>query len=536
LADKNKNSDKNKTWVMVALLAVVIAISLAVYFYFFYFKDKAIDRFQTSSETQSTSSINSDQLDSNLEIFASFNLNITEIRIEKNASHFASATKGSDIYTGDRINFEIVIKNESSKNAENIRVINTPPQKLENIALEENSGGLYDPTSKKIIWDIAEIGAGKTIRIKFSAVAGKDFEDREKFTIKVSAFYGDKLLSEKASEAVVNGVAEYTGTTVKVKDLSGGKVWSRDKIKYTILVKNNGKKDGLNITLNCPVPVGTGYVEGTAEAVSEGSDFILSPNKSLLQWKIGKLKRGEVKEFSFNVFVADYLTFETEIKSGFFIEARGQKIELENTLLKVTPFSFHSVVCMGDSHVVISKWPEILAGLLEKQYTHAKFNIISSGVKGEMANQAIGRFDKDVRIYKPDILIIGYGTNDAGEEAGLFRYHMDILLKQATSTGAKVFVYGVGFIDTSISKWINKANYTVFNDILKNDLCPKYGAVYIDLYSVMSKDSKNYIKKDGMHWTKAGTEFAANEIFITMTQYLDIDGRLLPDVEQNQEY
>jgi lysophospholipase L1-like esterase len=276
--------------------------------------------------------------------------------------------------------------------------------------------------------------------------------------------------------------------------------------------------------LNCPVPVGTGYVEGTAK----GPNFTLSPNKSLLQWKIGKLKKGEVKEFSFNVFVADYLTFETEIKSDFFIEANSQKIELENASLQTVSDAFHSVVCMGDSHVVISKWPDILAGLLEKQYVHAKFNIISSGVKREMANQAIGRFDKDVRIYKPDILVIGYGTNDAGEETGLFRYHMDILLRQAASTGAKVFVYGVSFIDTSISKWLNKANYTVFNDILKNDLCPKYGAVYIDLYSVMSKDPKNYIKADGMHWTKVGTELAANEIFKTMTLYLDSDGRLLP--------
>jgi uncharacterized repeat protein (TIGR01451 family) len=529
LADKNKNSNKSKTWVMVALLAVVIVISLAVYFYFFYFNNSAVDKFQTSSETQSLSSINSDQLDSNLENAESFNLNITEIRIEKDASNAESATKGSDIYIGDKINFAIVIKNESSKTAENIRVINLPPQKLENIALEENSGGLYDPFSKKIVWDIAKIGTGKTTEIKFSAVAGKDFEDGEKFTIKVSAFYGDKLLSEKASEAVVNGFAEYTDTSVKVKDINGGEVWSQDKLKYTILVKNNGKKDGLNITLNCPVPVGTGYVEGTAK----GPNLTLSPNKSLLQWKIEKLKRGEVKEFSFNVFVADYLTFETEIKSGFFVEASGQKIELENTSLHTASVSFHSVVCMGDSHVVISKWPEILAGLLEKQYTHAKFNIISSGVKGEMANQAIGRFDKDVRIYKPDILVIGYGTNDAGEEPGVFRYHMDILLRQATSTGAKVFVYGVGFIDTSVSKWLNKANYTVLNDILKNDLCPKYGAVYIDLYSVMSKDSKNYIKADGMHWTKAGTELAANEIFKTMTLYLDSDGRLIPDVEQN---
>lgn len=110
---------------------------------------------------------------------------------------------------------------------------------------------------------------------------------------------------------------------------------------------------------------------------------------------------------------------------------------------------------------------------------------------------------------------------------------MDILLRQAASTGAKVFVYGVGFIDTSISKWLNKANYKVFNDILKNDLCPKYGAVYIDLYSVLSKDPKNYFKADGMHWTKVGTELVANEIFKTITLYLDSDGRLIPDVEKN---
>ena len=69
---------------MVALLAVVIVISLAVYFYFFYFNDSAIERFETSNETQSPSSTDLDQPDSNLEKLASFNLNITEIRIEKN--------------------------------------------------------------------------------------------------------------------------------------------------------------------------------------------------------------------------------------------------------------------------------------------------------------------------------------------------------------------------------------------------------------------------------------------------------------------
>ncbi|MCL5072877.1 MAG: hypothetical protein M1308_18570, partial [Actinobacteria bacterium] len=184
MADKNKNKNKNSNWIMVAVLAAVIVISLAVYFYFFYFNNRAVNRFKKSSgETQSSSSINSGQLDSDLENAESFNLNITEIKIEKDISNSEFTTKSSNIYIGDRIIFEIVIKNESSKIAENIRVISLPPQKFENILPEENSGGLYDPLSKKIVWDVPEIGAGKTAKIKFSAVAGKDFEDREKFTI-----------------------------------------------------------------------------------------------------------------------------------------------------------------------------------------------------------------------------------------------------------------------------------------------------------------------------------------------------------------
>jgi lysophospholipase L1-like esterase len=329
-------------------------------------------------------------------------------------------------------------------------------------------------------------------------------------------------IAEKTTEFSVTGLPDYTATLVKVQDVNGSKIWARDILKYSVIVKNSGKKAGGSIVLNCPVPTGTGYVDGTAS----GSGLTISPNKSLIQFNIDKIEPGAQKEFSFKVFVAEYLTFSSDIKSDFFITDSQEKISLENPLVKTEPYMFQTVVCMGDSQVVLSDYTAQLGMLLNSQYTHAIFNVIPTGVKGEMANFAIQRFDEDVRIHNPDIIVIGYGCNDAGEATGLYRYHMEILISQAVSTGAKVFVYGVGYIDLSISKWLGKANYTTFNEILKNDVCPKYGAVYVDLYGPMSKDYKKYIKEDGMHWTEEGATLAAGEVFKAITTVLDSEGRI----------
>jgi lysophospholipase L1-like esterase len=277
------------------------------------------------------------------------------------------------------------------------------------------------------------------------------------------------------------------------------------------------------VVLNCPVPPKTGYVEGTAT----GSGLTLSPNKSLLQFNTGIIEPGSQKEFSFKVFVAEYLTFSSDIKSAFFITDGTEKISIENPTVTTTASVFQTVVCMGDSQIVLTDYPAQLTTLLNNQYSHAVFNVIPTGIKGEMANFAIQRFDKDVRIHNPDIIVIGYGCNDAGEPTGLYRYHMEILISQAVSTGARVIVYGVGYIDMSVSKWLGKENYTTFNEILKNDVCPKYGAVYVDLYSLMSKDYKKYIQEDGIHWTEEGATLVSGEVFKAITAVLDSEGRII---------
>ncbi len=433
-----------------------------------------------------------------------------------------SVKKSDKIYIGDTVKYDILIKNNGTQPAKNIKIIDLPPDKLENINMAEDSGGSYDPFSRKVVLDISEIEAGKTIKISFIGSISNDLNDGEIINNKVSAFYKEENIAEKSTELLVTGLPDYTTTLIKVEDVNSSKIRAKDILKYSVIVKNSGKKSGGDIVLNCPMPTGTGYVDGTAS----GSGLIINSNKSMLQFNIGKIEPGAQKEFSFKVFVAEYLTFSTEIKSGFYITDGQEKISLENPTVNTEASVFQTVVCMGDSQVLLSDYTAQLGTLLNNQYSHAVFNVIPTGVKGEMSTFAIQRFDKDVRMHNPDIIVLGYGCNDAGEPTGLYRYHMDILLRQAVSTGAKVVVYGVGYIDLSVPKWLGKENYTIFNDILKDDLCPKYGAVYVDLYTPISKDYKKYIKEDGMHWTEEGATLVAGEVFKAITTVLDSDGKV----------
>jgi uncharacterized repeat protein (TIGR01451 family) len=533
---------KNRTWIMVSVLAAVIIVCLAAYFYFFYFKDPGLAGMKswiTSSEsTGALESAPAEGLAGQNE--AKPDLSIVEVsveRVEIKANEGSTPTSGvgntstkkSDkIYIGDTVKFDILIKNNSFLPAKNIKIIDLPSDKLENINMSEGSGGSYDPFGRKIVLDIAEIGSGETIKVAFTGHISNDLNDGDIIENKVTALYTDAVIAEKSTELSVTGLPDYTATLVKVEDVNGSKIWARDILKYSIIVRNSGKKAGGSIVLNCPVPTGTGYVDGTAS----GSGLVISPNKSLIQFNIGKIEPGAQKEFSYKVFVAEYLTFSSDIKSGFFITDGVEKISLKNPSVTTEAYMFQTVVCMGDSQVVLSDYTTQLGMLLNNQYSHAVFNVIPTGVKGEMANFAIQRFDKDVRIHNPDIIVIGYGCNDAGEATGLYRYHMEILISQAVSTGAKVFVYGVGYIDMSIPKWFGKANYTILNEILKTDVCPKYGAVYVDLYSQMSKDYKKYIKKDGMHWTEEGATLVAGEVFKAITTVLDNDGKVLTEIEE----
>jgi uncharacterized repeat protein (TIGR01451 family) len=321
----------------------------------------------------------------------------------------------------------------------------------------------------------------------------------------------------------VTDITDFSGSTIKATDINGEKLWAGDIIRYDIEIVNSGSISGKNMILSCPVPGETGYVKGSAS----GAFPIINEDMTLIEWNIYEIKQDEKMNYSFEVFIADYVTFKNEIRSNFVLKDGYKIICLDNPEVAVTPFAFNTIVCMGDSQIVLTGWPDILDEHLENFYIHADFNVISSAEKGESAVDAIKRFDRDIRPNNPDIIILGYGTNDAGELSSIFEYDMDILIRQALSTGAEVFVYGIGYIDTSISKWNNKVNYTDFNRILEDELCPRYDVSYIDISTPMSADYEKYLRMDGIHWNEEGANLVALEVFKTIVAHIDEDGNIL---------
>ncbi len=347
--------------------------------------------------------------------------------------------------------FVISITNHSTKTAENIKILDLFPDGVEN-PVSNNKNWSYDPFAKKMVWNIDEIRPGETIEVHFSAIIGSGFENKQLFNNTIQIIKDESILKDYIISGVVEGLPDFSASIVSVEDINGGKLWSKDILKYEIILKNTGKNSGKDLILSCPVPAGTGYVENSAT----GSGLQIKRNNYLLEWNIEDIPPGEARNYSFKVFVADYMTFEEKIISSFFIINNNEMQYLDNPLIMVSHYAYNTIVCMGDSEIVLTEWPGILDGLLEQQYPHGEFNTIATGVRGEFATDAVNRFDADVRFYEPEIIVLGYGANDAGEDPGLYKYHMDILIRQAISTGAKVFVHGVGYIDTSIEKWEEK--------------------------------------------------------------------------------
>jgi hypothetical protein len=106
---------------------------------------------------------------------------------------------------------------------------------------------------------------------------------------------------------------------------------------------------------------------------------------------------------------------------------------------------------------------------------------------------------------------------------------MGILIQQAISTGAKVFVHGIGYIDLTNHLWSEKSNYPLFDELLENKICPEYGVEYVDIYRMFQAEPDRYMNKDGMHWNEEGASLVAHEVFKSIVKNLDPDGKLKPE-------
>ena len=88
----------------------------------------------------------------------------------------------------------------------------------------------------------------------------------------------------------------------------------------------------------------------------------------------------------------------------------------------------------------MAAYPALVHKQIKEMYPYAVVNIIVTAIGGENAVQGVKRFDNEVMIHKPDVLVIDYALND--RRAGLAEayYAWDKMIKKAKSKNIKVIL------------------------------------------------------------------------------------------------
>jgi acyl-CoA thioesterase-1 len=56
---------------------------------------------------------------------------------------------------------------------------------------------------------------------------------------------------------------------------------------------------------------------------------------------------------------------------------------------------------------------QLLKRLIEEKYPRTVLSVINAGISGDTADQSRGRWQRDLFMYQPDLVTIGFGVNDA---------------------------------------------------------------------------------------------------------------------------
>ena len=425
---------------------------------------------------------------------------------------------GGNPNMGDIVLFDISLENNGDMNASDVKVLCEISSKLSILESSISKSGKYDKATGIVFWDIDKLNIEDPQNFTFRAKISGNFNHLEKFKNIARVEYIGSVENEVSIEGEVWAFPDFSQSSGSVVDISGGSVWAGDTLRYTINVKNTGLRAGEDFKLFCPIPSGTSYISksGTSEGISWNDEI------GGLVWGIDRLEVDEEKIFTFDVTIGSSMAGGGQIEANFYIEGDQQHVEIEPIFINVRSYIFQTVVCMGDSQIVHTNWPAVLDSLLEGTYPHAEFKTIGSGIPQETSYLGARRFDSTVGCYNPQIIVIGYGTNDTGGSVNLFRNGMTDLINKAKGTGAAVLVHSIGYIDSR--KHPEKKSFTTYNNVLR-EVCASCGVPYIDLCSPMAQDPGRYLDSDGMHLSGEGGSLLAHLVFNTLVNYLNGDGQ-----------
>lgn len=195
------------------------------------------------------------------------------------------------------------------------------------------------------------------------------------------------------------------------------------------------------------------------------------------------------------------------------------------------------IVLIGDSITFgdnASSYKNSWAGRLEdylRQDFKGDFEVINNGVEGETAQEGLDNIEDSVIKYTPDIVFIGYGTNDCTKEMGkyindIYNFESNVkdiaeIVREQTNA-AIIFNLAPPVIEEMCSDdvvQIRNKDIEAYNNVVKT-LCGSMMMAYIDHYNIMKdKDLSVLIDVDGIHPTDEGHKVMFESIIASTNHY-----------------
>lgn len=239
---------------------------------------------------------------------------------------------------------------------------------------------------------------------------------------------------------------------------------------------------------------------------------------------LGQLNRGQSRSFVLAGFVNsrefEALCAQYGIRPGS-IKASGSRDSGGSSGTSTAPATIKAsgtinVVCMGDSLIVKSDWVPKLAQLLRQNYPGANFNVVASAQNGETAAGGYGRFESTVAVHNPQIIVIAYGTNDAGNGLSNFDKYLSRLTDKAKATGAIVFLQNFGPIKTN--EFPTKSDYMSYVSKV-HEIASERGVRLIDVHGPLSGNISANLS-DWCHYSSQGSSVVANTVYNNLASVL----------------
>ena len=423
---------------------------------------------------------------------------------------------GGDINMEDEISFSFNTVNTGDMNATGVQAAAIIPPKTKLIESSVTPRG-YEIKDGTIVWNLGTLEINEPVAFSYSLKVLNGFSDSEKITGSVSlkSSQGKELLA--GAEGEVRLFPDLGNSEIFLADKNGEFLWAGDSIQIKALLLNDGERTAEDVWFKCPIPKGSAYVNGSA--LSDGAEISFQDNELL--FKIAKIDVGEKKDVVFDVQISPNMTGGGVIKTDFGISAGETEFELKNSEINIKANYQITVACLGDSLIALSNWPQILDSLLESTYRHSDYNVIASGIRGEMAISGFNRFDSSIAPYKPQILIVGYGTNDTGNGTGKFTQYLSGIVEKGKNINATVFLESIGYINVSQAPL--KYEWPSYQKVIYQ-VGASYGVPVIDIYTILSSDPGRYVA-DWVHYTPEGSSAVAHTIYNQVIRYLDSEGR-----------